>query len=134
MPLNPTIDTGDMFKNPNRTYTDWPASVTYTIQTKNGFNCLYTLRELTGQALLDKMEAVEADFAKRGIIPQPIKKFGGVSKEVEYVDGRKCPVDGGRLVKKVSKAGKPYHACENGRYDFATKQTHGCQFVDWLDK
>lgn len=111
-------------------FNEAPASVTYTIQTKNGFNCLYTLRELTGQDLLDKMERCEADFAKRGIVPQPIKKFGGANKEVEYIPDQKCPTCGGRLVRGQ---GKVKAKCENNKWNALLKRPEGCPYIQWVE-
>ena len=113
------------------TYTDAPASVTYSITSKDGFNALFSLREETGEALLSKMAVVESKLLALQYKPQ-IKTFGA-KKELDFVEGKKCPKCGGRLVKKISSVGKPFHKCENGKWDFTTKQATGCDFVDWLN-
>lgn len=118
-------------KVPN-TGTESPASVTYSITSRDGFNALFTLREETGEKLLSKMAVVESKLLALLYKPQ-IKQTFGAKKEVEYVEGKKCPKCGGRLIKKVSSIGKPFHKCENGKWDFTTKQATGCDFVDWLN-
>lgn len=108
-----------------------PASVTYSITSKGGFNILFTVRAIAGLDLLDTMESIEKKLIKLEYKPQVRQTFGGSKKEVEYVEGRVCPLDGGRLMKGVSKAGKAYIKCENGKYDFTTKQNTGCPHVEW---
>lgn len=104
-----------------------PASVTYNIQTKTGFSCLFSLRELDGTALLNKMELAEADFARRGIVPQPAKSFGS-KREVEYLPNP-CPKCNGKLIKGT---GKLREHCENQRYDFTTRAEVGkCDYKVW---
>ena len=36
-----------------------PASVTYSITTKDGYNALFTIRDVSGLGLLDKMATIE---------------------------------------------------------------------------
>lgn len=110
------------------------ASVTYSITSEGGFNALFTIRDVNGLALLETMETIEKVLKDKKYVPQIKQSFGGgVKKEVQYVEGKTCPKDGGKLVKAFSKTGKEYHKCENGKYDFATKQTLGCTYVDWLN-
>lgn len=109
-----------------------PASVTYTITSKGGFNALFTIRDVTGTDLLEKMDKIEKALIDREYKPQ-IKPIFGQKKEIVYIEGKVCPLCKGRLIKKVTKAGKEYHACENGKYDFATGVRSGCKFVDWLE-
>ena len=109
-----------------------PASVTYSITSKGGFNALFTIRATSGKELLETMDSIERVLVAKEYIPQVRQSFGA-KKEVEYVEGKKCPKCGGRLVKKVSSVGKPFHKCENGKWDFQTKQSTGCDFVDWLN-
>ena len=107
-----------------------PASVTYNITSPDGFNALFTIREMNGTELMKKMEIIEKTLKEKGYKPQ-VKGFQ--KKEVEYVEGGVCPLCKGRLVKKVTKTGKPYNKCENGKWNPATQQPEGCKFVDWLD-
>lgn len=109
-----------------------PASVTYTITSKGGFNALFTIRDVAGTDLLEKMEQIEKTLVEKEYKPQVRIPFGQ-KKEIVYVEGKVCPLCKGRLVERATKAGKKYHACENGKYDFATKSVTGCKFVDWLE-
>ncbi len=111
------------------------ASVTYSLVTPNGFPVLFTLRENSGKSLLSKMTALEKNLVEEKFTPQPLRNNGFPKKEVQYVEGKKCPKCGGRLVKKLTKDGKEYHTCENYKYDFTTKTNIGtCSFVDWLNQ
>jgi hypothetical protein len=109
-----------------------PASATLSVVTPKGYNTLFTVRDMSGLELLKKMTAIEAELEKRGYKPQ-VKLAFGQKKEVEYVQGKVCPKCGGRLIAKISSIGKPFHKCENGKWDFQTKQATGCDFVDWLN-
>lgn len=111
-------------------YTDAPASVTYSIKTKTGFNCLFSIREESGIDLLDKMLKVESRFAADGITPQPDRSYG-VKKPLNIVAGRKCPLCSNDLVETTTSAGKRMIKCATQKYDFTTKTVQGCQFVEW---
>lgn len=117
-------------KTPN-TGSESPASVTYSITSKDGFNALFTLREESGEKLLQKMAVVESKLLALQYKPQVKQMFG--KKEVKYVEGKVCPLCKGRLIEKTKTDGKPYHKCENGKFNPLTKQTDGCNFVDWLN-
>jgi hypothetical protein len=109
-----------------------PASVTYSITSPDGFNALFTVREMSGTELLGKMSGtIEKKLLELGYKPQA-PKMGYPPKVKDYVEGRVCPVDGGKLVNKVSKAGKKYIQCENGSYNPVTKTTDGCKYTEWL--
>lgn len=108
-----------------------PASATLSVVTPKGYNTLFTLREMSGTALLEKIAKLEETLDKLGYKPQVKQSFGGAKKEVEYVEGKKCPVCNGRLVKKTKKDGAPYHKCEFGKYIDGVAS--GCPFVDWLN-
>src|ERR1035437_10138554 len=47
-----------------------------------------------------------------------------------YVEGRVCPLDGGKLIKPPVGTNRPIK-CENNRYNFQTKQSEGCAYTDW---
>ena len=108
------------------------ASVTYSITSKDGYNALFTIRGTSGADLLDTMETIEKVIADKGYKPQ-VKPVFGAKKEIQYVDGKVCPLCKGRLIKAVSKAGKEFHKCENGKWNPLTKQAEGCTFVDWMN-
>lgn len=109
-----------------------PASVTYNITSKGGFNALFTIRDVTGTDLLEKMEKIEKTLVEKEYKPQVRLPFGQ-KKEIVYVEGRECPLCKSKLVKKTTREGKEYYACEKGSYDFKTKTVIGCKYVDWLE-
>jgi len=109
-------------------YGDAPASVTYSITSKNGYNILFTVRAESGLDLLETMDSVEKKLIAKEYKPQ-IKPTFGQKKEIEYVPEKLCPVDSGKLKVIHSKDNKTYWTCENGKYDYATKTTTGCKFI-----
>lgn len=108
-----------------------PASVTYSVTSKSGFNALVTSRANTFQDLFKQMQTIEALLSQEGYIPQ-VKQVFGAKKPVTYIEGRVCPEDGGRLIDKTTNSGKKCEECENRKYDFKTKQTSGCSYIKWL--
>ena len=108
-----------------------PASATMTIKTPNGFSMLYTMRELSDESLLERITLQEAYFVANGYTPDtkyPPKK----EKVIEYVEGRSCPKCGAKLVYFESK-GLKHIKCSTQKWDFNTKKTTGCDFVEWAD-
>ena len=108
-----------------------PASATLSVVTPKGYNTLFTLREMSGEVLLTKIGALETKLENLGYKPQIKVMFG--KKEKEYVEGKFCPLCKGRLIKSISKAGKEFHKCENGKWDAINKVSIGCKFIDWLN-
>jgi hypothetical protein len=108
-----------------------PASATLSVVTPKGFNTLFTIRDMSVNELIKKITIVEEKLDELGYKPQ-VKQVFGQKKEVEYVEGKVCPKDGGRLIKKLTKDGKPYHKCENGKWNPVSGPS-GCDFVDWLE-
>lgn len=104
------------------------ASITYSIQTGTGFNALFTVRGTSGIELLNTTPSIEVKFKELGIVPQPVKRgFNAVEKKVVG----KCPKCGADAVESTTKAGKVYHKCSTQKYDFTTKTTSGCDWVNW---
>jgi len=109
------------------------ASVTYTLETPNGYNILFTVRGDSGATLLEAMkQTIEPTLVKEGYKPQ-IKSFGApkVAKPKEYSD-KPCPLCGARLEKGVTKEGKAFLKCEKQTFDFKTKQRSGCPHFEWI--
>ena len=110
-----------------------PSSATLSVVTPKGYNTLFTLREMSGEVLLKKITALENKLEELGYKPQ-LRAVFGAKKEIEYVPGAICPKCKGRLIKKISaKTNKEFHKCENGKYDSFTKQSSGCDYIDWLN-
>lgn len=111
------------------TLNEAPASVTYSIVSPNGFNALFTVRDMTGLDLLTKMTAIEKKFVEQGIKPQ-IKQAFGQKKELEYAI-YPCPTCGKRVVIVQTSKGK-MEKCETQKYDFQTRTVTGCAYTKWL--
>lgn len=104
-----------------------PASVTYSITSRDGYNALFTVRDTDGIHLLQTMSIIEDKLKALLYIPQ-VKPVFGQKKEIEYVPDKKCLKCGGRLKIIHAKNGGTYWSCENGKYDYLTKQKTGCDF------
>jgi|SaaInlLV_10m_DNA_2_1039722.scaffolds.fasta_scaffold00542_27 hypothetical protein len=116
------------------THTEAPASVTYSLTSPKGLGVLFTVRNEDSKELLQEMITIEESLMDLGYTKQVRSYGGGKAKApVKYVEGKMCPKDGGKLLDKTTKMGKSFHECENRKYDFTTKQTSGCDFIDWLD-
>lgn len=112
------------------------ASVTYNLKTKKGYPILFTMRGADEDKLLDRMTAIEMQFEKLGMQPDIRSYGGGGAKKAEdkkYVEGKVCPKCGGKVLDITTKNGKRLHQCENRKYDFTTKTTSGCDFMEWQD-
>ena len=107
-----------------------PTSVTYSVTSPKGYNALVTIRDEKFSELVVKMEFAEKWFDDKGYKPQ-VKGFP--KKELEYVEGKKCPKCGSGIVKKLKKDGKPYHKCEKGGWDKINNKPTGCDYIDWLE-
>ena len=91
-----------------------PASATLSVITPKGFNTLFTVRDMSVNELVKKIAIIEEKLDELGYKPQ-IKGF--VKKEVEYVEGKTCLKDGGKLKKIISKKdGTEYWGCANSTF------------------
>lgn len=111
------------------------ASVTYNLKTKKGYPILFTMRGADEDKLLDRMTAIEMQFETLGMQPD-IRTYGGGGKKPDdkkYVEGKTCPKCGGKVLDITTKTGKRLHQCENRKYDYTTKTTSGCDFMEWLE-
>lgn len=103
------------------------------VKTPNGYEWSFTMRDDTVKSLVEKIEVIEEMFKKKNWEAMPLRaNYKKSTRQLEYVEGKKCPECGGRLIKKVKKDGKPYHKCENGKWNPVTGPS-GCKFVDWLE-
>lgn len=84
---------------------------------------------------LEKAKIIIDGAFSKGYEAPPARSFGGGTRPPvakEYVEGKSCPTCGGKLEKKINtKTGKEYHRCENGKFNFQTKQNEGCPYVNW---
>ncbi len=109
-----------------------PVSINTNLKSEAGFEYQLTLRGESYTKLLSGLKDLEAQFKSYGLTPLPkyASKQGFPKKELEYVEGRKCPECGARLVKSDTKKGKVIK-CETNKYDFQTKKATGCPYVEW---
>ena len=115
-----------------------PISVNFKIKSPNGFEHQITLRKgITAEDFSEVMSLIaekEKTLLAKGYTPLPQNSFGKKSAApVEYIEGRKCPEDGGRLIKPAAGSKAPIK-CENNKYSFQTKQSYGCPFKYWPDQ
>lgn len=112
------------------------ASITYSLKTPGGFPVLFTMRGEGESPLLERASEIEV-FLKDAGYTADIKSYGGGGKgkaPIVYVEGKSCPQCGSKVIEKTTKMGKKMHECEKRVYNFETKQTTGCTFIDWLDE
>lgn len=96
----------------------------------DGFEVSLTLRGTDLKEVATQLDtAIVAISSKGGTPVSRQKSYGGQKASVEYIVGRNCQLDGGRLI-KPSAANRPIK-CENSKYDFVTKTKSGCPFVEW---
>lgn len=113
--------------------TEAPASMTFKVMYK-GIEVLVTNRDTSVaiQPFLDKAQKAINWALENGFEAPPQRNFfQKKEKVVDYVEGRTCPTDGGKLIKKTTKDGKTFVECENRKYDFTTRTTSGCSFIEW---
>lgn len=107
-----------------------PASVTYDITSPNGFNVLFTVRDMTGMDLLVKMTAIEKKFQEQGYKPHERGFAKKEAKPIVYAE-HMCPSCGKRVIIAETSKGK-MEKCETQKYDFTTKTSTGCAYTKWL--
>lgn len=152
-------DVPDFMKEEWQKVPEAVASVTYKIVSPNGFPSMLTIRASDANELLNRMAVIEGELLSSGIVPdggqKPVSSQPKPSQPVQTPAQPKpanawaqthqfsvpqaqqtkmCPKCGGKLEEKVSKAGKKFLKCENGKWDFMKKQATGCDYIDWLDK
>lgn len=99
-----------------------------------GFERHLTLRGMSGTEVMGKLDLAITYILENG--GRPLVKPQGYGKNapqmpVVYVEGRQCPIDGGRLIKGVTKTGKKNVKCENNKWDALQKKSIGCEFIEW---
>lgn len=106
----------------------------FSYKRTDGYEVSLTLRDDTGKAVLDRIEGAIALVKKEGGVPLPKYQSKGFNKpEKEYVEGRTCPIDQGRLVKPPVGSKAPIK-CENNKWNPVTKQSEGCLFFEWQNQ
>lgn len=111
--------------------TEAPISLTFKLAYK-GIEVLATKRE-EHAVLKPYLEGakIAIDWALENGFEVPAPRFPKKEiKPIEYVEGRKCPLCGGRLITPPPGTNKPIK-CEFSKYNFQTRQTEGCTHVEW---
>ncbi len=96
-----------------------------------GFERHITIRGMSGTEVMGKMDLAITYILENG--GKPLVKPQGYGKNatkppLEYVEGKLCPNDQGRLIKGQ---GKVKEKCENNKYDPVQKKAIGCTYVVW---
>ena len=81
-----------------------PASVTYSVISKDGFYILFTIRNEVKPFLLRKISYIETRLIEIQYKPHIKPGFGKIEKA--YVGGKVYPKCGGRLVNKYTRGGE----------------------------
>ena len=105
------------------------SSVSYTLNSKDGFNLIFTVRSNDEAELIELMADLEAGFIKRGYGA----KNGGVKPVETKPTGVKCPTCGADLVEFETKTGKSGVKCSTAGWDPINKEATGCDYVKWND-
>lgn len=91
-----------------------PASATVKIKSKNGFEYLFTLREMNGTTLLDKMEKLEITLSSKGYVPS-VQTFSKFPPKAE-VPTKPCPTHSGAIMKEKERNGQKFYSHSRGVY------------------
>ena len=109
-----------------------PISVNFKLAYR-GVDVHATKRDLDAKLKPYLENAKEAiDWALANGYEVPVKKSGFPQKVKEYIEGRTCPNDGGRLIKPGAGTKKPIK-CENSKWNPTTKQAYGCTYIEWTN-
>ena len=108
-----------------------PASVTYDVTSPNGFNVLFTVRDMTGMELLAKMTTIEKKFLEQGFKPHD-RSFQKKQEQPKVYADHVCPTCGAKVLIVDTAKGK-MEKCETQKYDFKTKTSSGCAYYKWLN-
>ena len=104
-------------------------SATTKVKTGNGFEWLFSMRGDTIDEQMKKIEAIEKIWIEKGWTPIAQNASKYPQKVVEYVEGKVCPLDGGRLVKPQNP--RAPIKCENNKWNPTTKVAYGCLHIEW---
>lgn len=112
-----------------------PLSMNFRVSYK-GVNVQFTNRDPEA-SLKPHMEKakIAIDWAlSNGFETEVQRSFGNKPKiEKEYIEGRVCPLDGGKLVKPQPGSKAPIK-CENNKWNPTTKEAYGCKHIEWPNK
>ena len=107
-----------------------PVVMWSTYKRVDGFEVSVTLRGTTVIDVAVALDATIKSIIKAGGTPVSRQPQKYPPKVTEYIEGRVCPKDGGRLIKPPLNSNRPTK-CENSKYDFQTKTSSGCDYISW---
>ena len=117
-------------------FTEAPASLNVQVTTPGGFIGQITLRGEDYEELVNSYIQKERQLVALGFTVHVPRSFGGFQKKEEkqkdWVEGRICPLDRGRLYRDKTKNGKEFIKCEHNKWDFQLKKAVGCVFIEWV--
>lgn len=127
----------DKKKTRQETIPEAVASVTYSLESPNGFPILFTVRGESGGELLTRMEKyIEPELVAMNFKPQ-VKSYGGGPRPPkpppQVVPDRKCPLCGSDLHFGTTKDGRKFIKCSTQTYNFQTRQSEGCKHFEWAN-
>lgn len=110
--------------------TEAPVVMFTNYKRTDGFEVSLTLRGDDLTTVATKLDTAIKAIIVKGGTPVSRQSKGYPPKVVDYVVGRVCPLDGGKLINPPKDSNRPIK-CENNKYDFATKTSSGCKFTEW---
>ena len=112
------------------------ASVFYSLISPKGYPIILTMRDKKESALFDRMEGMEVYLEDAGYQPDIKSRSSGrtgAPKAIETVEGKTCPKCGSPLIYFEAK-GKKNIKCSTSKWDYITKTSSGCDYVEWGDE
>ena len=109
------------------------ASVSYSLVSPNDYPLILTMRDSKESALFERMDAIESYLKDAGYLPDKRRGSSGRTEaQKETVEGRECPKCGSPLIYFEAK-GKKHIKCSTSKWDYITKTSSGCDFIEWAD-
>lgn len=113
-----------------KTLPEAPVTMFTNYKRTDGFEVSVTLRGEQLAEVATLLDSAIAGIIKNGGTPVS-RQFGKAPpKPVEYVEGRVCSQDGGKLIYATKKDGGKYIKCENNKW--VNGQQTGCKYVEWF--
>lgn len=95
----------------------------------DGFEVSLTLRGTDLKTVASNLDTAITAIKEKGGTPVSRQRQGYPPKPVEYVEGRACPKDGGKLIYATKKDGGKFIKCENNKW--INGKAVGCDYIDW---
>jgi len=127
----------DTNKHLDNDFPEAPASVTYSIVSRDGYPALFTIRDSTVLGLIQKMSIME-DKLKALLYTPQVKQSFGAKKEVEYVKDASgnpmpCPTCKVGKIKVIHSPKGTFYGCDQSKFNPTTKSYDGCKYFSTVD-